>query len=143
MLSLASSSERPAAIYAAMLLAVFGALFAALCALSVRLQLLFATPWLVLERAGLLPEWIILYWIWVVLFPVMGFAAGVLVLTRPKVAGALMFISALCGFIGSLILARPFDESPLISLPGCLLLVLAGAFALTSARKQSKERASP
>ncbi len=96
-----------------------------------------------LKRAGLIPEWIILYWLWVLLFPVMGSVAAVLVLVRQRVAGILMFSSAISGFIGLLIFFMPFDESPLISLPGSILLALGGAFALTSARKQPKERAPP
>jgi len=138
MLALASSRERPAAIYTAMLLGVIGGLFATLCALAIRFPLLFLTPWLMLQREGLLLAWNIQYWIWVALFPVMGFVAGVFVLARPRVAGALMFISALSGYIGFLGLAEPFGIPPVYCVPGCLLLFLGGAFALVSAKKQPK-----
>ena len=143
MLSLASARVRPAATYVALLLASFGALLAILCAPLVHMPLMWATPFVMLKRAGLIPEWIILYWVWVLLFPIMGSVAVVLVLGRQKLAGILMLASAISGFTGHLIFLIPFDELPLVSLPGSLLLALGGAFALLSARKQPKERASP
>ncbi|MCL0082491.1 hypothetical protein M1O14_02015 [Dehalococcoidia bacterium] len=143
MLSLASARVRPAATYVALLLASFGALLAILCAPLVHMPLMWATPFVMLKRAGLIPEWIILYWVWVLLFPIMGSVAVVLVLGRQKLAGILMLTSAISGFTGLLIFLIPFDELPLVSLPGSLLLALGGAFALLSARKQPKERASP
>jgi hypothetical protein len=80
-----------------MVLRIMGGLFAAVSALRI------SPPYMLQEREA----WEILMWkilvpIWVLLFPVMGFTAGILALARPKVAGILMLISGISGFVGFL-----------------------------------------
>jgi hypothetical protein len=86
-LALASRRERPASIKAAMVLGIMGGLIAAWCALGA------VPPFMLQEREA----WETLHRIWVLLFPVMGFTAGILALARPKVAGILMLISGISG----------------------------------------------
>ncbi|MCL0029687.1 hypothetical protein M1N19_01810 [Dehalococcoidia bacterium] len=140
-LALTSRKEQPAAINAAMVLGIIGGLLAGVCALVV-------DPPFMLQAEELL-FWKIHYGIWVLLFAVMGFTAGILALKRPKAAGTLMLISGVSGGIGYYLLR----DVPLAWLFGgyecwlcalaSVLLMLGGAFALTSAKKQPKEEASP
>ncbi|MCL0063889.1 hypothetical protein M1N83_01590 [Dehalococcoidia bacterium] len=91
-LALNLAKERPAAINGAMVLGIIGGLLAGLCALVV-------DPPFMLQAEELL-FWKIHYCIWVLLYPIMGFTAGILALKRPKAAGTLMLISGVSGGIG-------------------------------------------
>ncbi|MCL0065654.1 hypothetical protein M1N79_02045, partial [Dehalococcoidia bacterium] len=140
-LALNLAKERPAAINGAMVLGIIGGLLAGLCALVV-------DPPFMLQAEKLL-SWKIHYGIWVLLFAVMGFTAGMLAPKRPKAAGTLMLISGVSGGIGYYLLRDvPWEwlfggyECWLCALAS-LLLMLGGAFALTSTKKQPKEGVSP
>jgi hypothetical protein len=97
---LASRKERPTSIKAAMVLGIMGGLIAAWCALVVH-------PPFMLQEAE---AWETLRRIWVLLFPVMGFTAGILALARPKVAGILMLLSGISGYVGFFVLGLSFYD---------------------------------
>jgi hypothetical protein len=135
-LALTSCKERPASINAAMILGIVGGLFAAVSALGV------SPPFMLQEREA----WEILMWeilvpIWVLLFPVMGFTAGILALVRPKVAGILMLISGISGCVGFFALdLHPYNHlKQVLCVLGGLLLVIGGVVALAWRKERPGE----
>jgi hypothetical protein len=130
LLALDSRTERPASIKAAMVLGIMGGLIAAWCALGAR------PPFMLQEREA----WETLRYIWVFPFPVMGFTAGILALARPKVAGILMLISGISGYVGFFALGlHPHYEEFAICALGGLLLVIGGILLLAGRKKQPSE----
>jgi hypothetical protein len=133
-LALTSCKERlPASINAATVLGIVGGLFAAVSALGV------SPPFMLQEREA----WEILMWeilvpIWVLLFPVMGFTAGILALVRPKVAGILMLISGISGYVGLFVLdLLPYNHlKQVLCVLGGLLLFIGGVVALAWRKEQ-------
>jgi hypothetical protein len=128
-LALASRKERPASIKAAMVLGIMGGLIAAWCALMAR------PPFMLQETEA----WETLRRIWVLLFPVMGFTAGILALARPKVAGILMLISGISGYVGFFALDQSFYDLFFLCGPGGLLLVIGGVLLLAGRKKRPSE----
>jgi hypothetical protein len=126
----ASRKERPASIKAAIVLGIMGGFFAALSALVV-------DPPFGLQD---IEAWETLRYIWVFPFPVMGFTAGILALARPKVAGILMLISGISGYVGFFALGlHPHYEEFAICALGGLLLVIGGVLLLAGRKKQPSE----
>lgn len=119
-LALAPERKRPAAIYVAMGLAMFGGAFALLCAV--------VAPYMI-APPRILQE-VLAYWIWVLLFPGMGLLGGILVLIKPKVAGILMLISGIispAGFIAFQLLGE--WVTIVICALACFPLLIAGTIA--------------
>jgi hypothetical protein len=128
-LALVSRKERPASIKAAMVLGIMGGLIATLCALMAR------PPFMLQD----IEAWETLRLIWVLLFPVMGFTAGILALARPKVAGILMLISGIIGYVGFFALDQSFYDLFLFCGPGGLLLFIGGVLLLAGRKKRPSE----
>jgi hypothetical protein len=69
----------------------------------------------------------------------MGFTAGILALARPKVAGILMLISGISGYVGFFALDQSFYDLFFLCGPGGLLLVIGGILLLAGRKKQLSE----
>jgi peptidoglycan/LPS O-acetylase OafA/YrhL len=112
-----------------MVLRIMGGLIAALCTLTAD------APYMLMDREA----WETLRRIWVLLFPVMGFTAGILALARPKVAGILMLISGISGYVGFFALDQPLYTVFQICGLGGLLLVIGGVLLLAGRKKRPSE----
>lgn len=92
-LALTSHNKQTAATIATMVLGITGGLIATGGVYTM------PDPFMLQEKAAL--AWGILFPIWVLLFPVMGYIAGLLALAKPKASGILMIVSGISGYLGT------------------------------------------
>jgi peptidoglycan/LPS O-acetylase OafA/YrhL len=114
-----------------MVLGIMGGLIAALWTLEAR------PPFMLQD----IEAWETLRRIWVLLYPVMGFTAGILALARPKVAGILMLISGISGYVGFFALDQSLNLFLLYGLGGHLMVI--GGILLLAGRKKRPSEVMP